>query len=109
MFFITIAVLGLYLANNLHNAPRLYSLDTKPQIIAGDTGYKHAHYELHRRVHRDLALNQPRYWHKSSTWKNMVDEANGPSSRRTPFNLEVSKQGNLGQFPPVVGDRGKHL
>ena len=111
MFFITIAALGLFLANNIGSTPRLYTADNAPSMIAGDTGYKHATYELHRRMHRDLVLREPRYWNKSKTYNDIVLEANGPKEQRSLYNLEVSKQGNLGHFPPVVGvlERGKHM
>lgn len=111
MFFITIAALGLFLANNIGNTPKLYTADNKPAMVAGDLGYKHATYELHRRLHRDLVLRDPRYWNKSKTYSDIVAEANGPASKRSMYNLQVSQQGNLGHFPPVVGllERGKHM
>ena len=109
MFYFTLAILGLLLANNLHTAPRLYSTDNPATVLAGDQGYKHAHYHLHRRYYKDLALQQPRYWNKSKTYADIVNQANGPSEKRTPFNLAVSKQGHIGAFPPVVAQKGKHL
>ena len=109
MFYLTIAVLGLFLANNMSRAPKLYTVDAKPAMIAGDTGFKHAHFELHQRMHRDMQIKEPRWWNKSKTYNDQVLQANGPKEKRTPFNLAYTKQGNLGQFPPVVGDRGKHL
>jgi hypothetical protein len=104
MFYVTIALLGLFLANNLNKTPRLYTLETQPAMISTELGMKHAHYELHRRMHRDLQLRDPRFYTKSETYKNIVDEANGPKENRTLFNLKKSKQGNLGDFTPVLAD-----
>lgn len=110
MFYITIAALGLLLANNLNNVPKVYSVDTPAAMISNKLGFKHAHYELHRRAHKDLVLRDPRYWTKSKFHADLVNEANGPKERRSPFNLQVTKQGNIGEPVPVVQfPRGKHM
>ena len=109
MFFITFALLGLFLANNLNKAPRLYSVDTPVEILSSSAGQRHAHYELHHRVHKDLVLRDPRFWRASKTYKDIVAEANGPKEKRTPFNLVKSRQSNLGDITPVLAPRGKHL